>query len=559
MIRIAALLLRADADVHIGLGRLTRLLSLCAAWRTRGGRVLFLGSVASPAVQEQIRQAGAEFYPLGRRHPHPDDLATVGRHIARMREEVGPQGAVWTAVDGHYFDAEYQSAIQAFGSRLLIVDDLAAANHYDADLILNQMSGIDERQYSGCVGSDTTLLLGTRYALLRPQFARYRPLRAAVPEITRRVLIAFDGADSLDLTSKALAAIQQVSISRLHARVLVGASNRNTAFLRAWARQHPGQVELLLDSPNWAAEMASADLALAAAGDVCWELACMQTPALVTATSPDQVPIARCMARAGAMIDLGPAEGITVMCLAAAVKKLCLDPETRTRQIEAARGLIDGAGAARVTAVMRALDGELTTEDVVLRPLEPTDCWPLWRTKPGLSLHANAHATDPIPPDEHRRWFGEKLASEAVRIWVLVLHGLILGVIRYDRVDDTTAEISFHVVRSCRRRGLGTRLVTETCDWARKELSVARLRAVVHTNNGASARVFLGNGFDEVAHCVAQGQDCRILEQTRADIDAGSATFRLPKPTVVSAAVLAAPLPAMPAVPISYVECGQFD
>ncbi len=369
MTRMAPLLLRADADRQIGVGHLARLLALGSAWQAQGGKVRFLGRVPSPALQQQIHQSGAEFVPVGRRHPHPDDLAINSRYIAQMRKEPGSSGAVWTALDGRHFDDDYQATIRAFGSRLLVADDLADAGHYDADLIVNQRSDCDERWYSGCVGRDTTLLLGTRYAMLRPQFARYQPYRTEMPEVA---------------------------------------------------------------------------------------------------------------------------------------------------------GLVDAAGAARVVAVMRALDGDLATEDVVLRPLEPTDCWPLWRTKPDLSLSATSFSTDPIPPDEHRRWFGEQLANESTRIWVLALHGLIVGTVRYDRVDPATAEISFHVVRSCRRRGLGTRLIAETCDRAGAGLGVQRLRAVVRADNVGSARVFTNTGFREVARRNAQGRTCLVLERSAVPLQGDS-------------------------------------
>ncbi len=514
MTRSAPLILRADADLQIGIGHLVRLSSLGSAWRARGGRVLFLGNVASPAVQQQIREAGAEFVPIGRRHPHPDDLAITYRHIAQLRAEAGPHGTVWTAVDGRHFDAEYQAAVRAFGSRLLVADDLAEADHYDADLVLNQRPGFDERQYSGCVGRDTTLLLGTRYALLRPAFTRYRPLRTEVPEVARRVLIAFGGSDAMDLSSKVLRAVERIPLAGLQVRVLVGASNANSASLRAWVRRSGGRIELVYNPPNWAGDMAWADVAVAAAGGTCWELACMQTPAMVTATTPGQIPIARSMAQAGAMVDLGPARLLTPQRIATALTSLCRNAETRSRQIEAARGLVDGAGAARVAAVMQALDGEVATDDVVLRPLESTDCWPLWRTKADLSLPANGLSTDPIPPEEHRRWFGDGLSAEGTRIWVLALHGLILGVVRYDRMDDGASEISFHVVRPCRRRGLGTRLIAETLDWAYEELGTDRLRAVVRADNEASARVFRKLGFEEVGQRSVRGHDSLVLERS---------------------------------------------
>ena len=69
------------------------------------------------------------------------------------------------------------------------------------------------------------------------------------------------------------------------------------------------------------------------------------------------------------------------------------------------------------------------------------------------------------------------------------------------------------MVRSCRRRGLGTRLIAETCNLARKVLSVQRLRAIVRIDNESSARVFRKTGFEEVAHCFVRGQECFVLEQ----------------------------------------------
>ncbi|MDZ7619071.1 MAG: bifunctional UDP-2,4-diacetamido-2,4,6-trideoxy-beta-L-altropyranose hydrolase/GNAT family N-acetyltransferase, partial [Patescibacteria group bacterium] len=440
-------LLRADADVPTGTGQLARLLALGAAWAARGGRVLFLGNIVSPVVREQIGQAGAEFRYIDRRHPHPGDLAAVTRCFHELRREAGLSTAVWIAMGGSHLDVEYQSALRALGSRLLVVDDLAAARRYDADLLLNPNLGVDERQYAGCIGFDTTLLLGPRYALVWPPQTMDPPERAAMRE----------GACSL----------------------AAGTWAAGTLAAGTWAAG-------TLAAGTWAAGT--------------WA--------------------------AGTLAD---------------------------------GTLADGAGAARVAAVMRALDGEIATEDVVLRPLEPTDCWPLWRTQPGLSLRTRGHATDPLPPDAHRRWFGEKLTSETSRIWVLTLHGLILGVIRYDRMADGAAEISFHVVRSCRRRGLGSRLVAETCDWARKEMAVERLRAVVRSDNEASAQVFLKNGFAEASRSVVQGRECRILEQAAAlaptPAETESQTSRRLQPAVAAAVAVTMALPALPMVPVAEMEC----
>ncbi len=259
--------------------------------------------------------------------------------------------------------------------------------------------------------------------------------------------------------------------------------------------------------------MAEADVAVSAAGSTCWELARMRLPSLLVAVAENQTPLAREMAAAGAAVDLGPVEQLTATSIAKELSALCRDQDRRMSQSAAGARLVDGQGAQRVAGLMNAFAGSLPPTSLRPRPVAADDELPLWRLANDPVVRANSLSTDPIPLGEHVAWFRRKLADAATRIWVLELHGVILGVIRYDRTEPDTAEISFHVAAAFRRRGLGTRLLDETSDLAHDALEVRRLRAIVRHENLASARTCAKAGFVRVDPRTVRDCPCHVFER----------------------------------------------
>ena len=152
-----------------------------------------------------------------------------------------------------------------------------------------------------------------------------------------------------------------------------------------------------------------------------------------------------------------------------------------------------------------------------LRPVEPGDLWALWRLVNDPAVRRAALiSSNPIPREEHRAWFRDKLASPKTRIWVLNFHGLILGVVRYDLTDPDTAEISIHVASAFRRRGLGLRMLVETRQRARDELGADRLRAIIRQENRPSIQTFTKAGFAGIDAKPVHNHPCYVYEQTVA-------------------------------------------
>ena len=310
------LLIRADGGPAIGHGHVMRCLSLAQAWRARGGDATFVGR--HDAFLRGVL-AGARFNTVPLPSPHPD--ASDGELTRSLLRRGGYAAAV---LDGYHFDHAYQHGLRAEGVPLLVIDDTAHLDRYDADVLLNQNLGSDALRYHAA--GDPLLLLGARFALLRAEFAPWRGRERAFPPRAQRVLVTLGGSAQDERREKVLRAIGSLG---LDVRAAAGASPDEVPGLMAWA-----------------------DVALTAAGSTCWELAFMGVPLIAFTLADNQGRNAAGLAAADAAIALGHLDEISDEQLAAELAALVGDAERRRAMSAAGRALIDGHGATRVAAAV---------------------------------------------------------------------------------------------------------------------------------------------------------------------------------------------------------------
>jgi RimJ/RimL family protein N-acetyltransferase len=152
--------------------------------------------------------------------------------------------------------------------------------------------------------------------------------------------------------------------------------------------------------------------------------------------------------------------------------------------------------------------------DFHIRLAAPTDAEDLWRLAHADGVREHAFDASPIPLASHLKWFGEKIASNASRIWVLELAGQLTAQVRYDREDSNTAIVDFAVDPTHRGRGIGTEMLRLTWPMACRELGVLRIRALVISTNAASSQAFLKAGFRECESVTERDRACRVFETT---------------------------------------------
>ena len=296
---VRGLVIRADADGRIGTGHLTRCLALAQAWRAQGGEACVVGRCDSPGLRARLLDNNIELVSLERVHPDEKDLALTLRTLESNRIRQGGRPS-WLVLDGYHFDPEYHLAIRRSGHPLLVIDDTGHLAHYHASILLNQNLGADELPYH--CDDDTVQLFGPRYALLRPEFQRWRDWSRTIPEVAKHLLVTMGGADPDNVTLKVIDAIRQLDQPALETRIVVGPANQHYEVLSE-AAGSDAAIELLVNVDDMASHMAWADVAVSAGGSTCWEAAFMGVPCLFVIVAENQRRSVEGLAAASAAID----------------------------------------------------------------------------------------------------------------------------------------------------------------------------------------------------------------------------------------------------------------
>ncbi|MFM8931717.1 MAG: hypothetical protein ACKOS8_07570, partial [Gemmataceae bacterium] len=127
-----------------------------------------------------LKRGGNEFMeaesPIGTK----EDLDETLREIRRL----SPAAVV---VDSPNADEDYLGRL-AKAAPLVVTLDHHAAHHFPSRLVVNPLLGPSREAYDH--GDRTQLLLGERYALIRSEIRRLRPLRSQEPQTPFRVAVA---------------------------------------------------------------------------------------------------------------------------------------------------------------------------------------------------------------------------------------------------------------------------------------------------------------------------------------------------------------------------------
>ena len=340
----ATVVFRADASPAIGGGHVMRCLSLADAL-----------AEADWSCGFAVRSGTLETVPALARSRHQTRLLAhddAGEPAELARR--WPDGADWLIVDHYRRDAAFEQACRPWAKRVMAFDDLADRGH-DCDLLLDQSLGRDERDYAGLAPAHCRLLLGPRYALLRPAFAALRDAalaRRADDGGIRRILVSLGATDPNNVTAVVLEGIGRSAVEA-EVDVVMGAAALHLAAVRAVAGRLPQTVRLHVDAPDMAELMVQSDLAVGAAGTTSWERCCLGLPSLLVVLADNQRAIADALVRAEAAARIGADRaGLAAADVAADVGAIAGDPARRRRIAMAAAKIVDGRGVQRVRGVL---------------------------------------------------------------------------------------------------------------------------------------------------------------------------------------------------------------
>jgi RimJ/RimL family protein N-acetyltransferase len=155
---------------------------------------------------------------------------------------------------------------------------------------------------------------------------------------------------------------------------------------------------------------------------------------------------------------------------------------------------------------------------VRLRRVREDDCRLLWEWANDKEVRASAFSSNPIPWEEHVRWFMRKLQDPNCFIFVaLDNEDTPLGQVRFDIVRDGEAEIDVSIDKDRRRLGYGALLLSKAVNEVFRLTSISIVHAFIKPNNEASMRAFERAGFKRLSIENVRGNVAVHYIRTRSD------------------------------------------
>jgi len=493
---------RVDASNRMGIGHLMRCLTLAEVLRGRGAQIRFICRQHAGNLIEHLGQRAVPVAVL----PAPDTgkpirteenyavwLGASQEEDARQTiEALHGEMQDWLVVDHYGLDAEWERRLRPCANRLMVIDDLANRPH-DCDVLLDQNYSLEgEQRHAGLVPDTCKLLVGPRYALLRPEYAMHRDTSKAGNGVVSKVLVYFGGPDPNNMTGMALEALSCAELEHLTVAIVVGVNGLHKEAICEQARQRP-RTELYTSRPHLADLMSESDLAIGAGGATTWERMCLGLPPILVSISDNQLPSCNALAKAQLVSYAGHVTNINAEHLKRRILEICGDEQRRAEQRLRNRLHVDGLGALRVAEVMVPS----AANAIRLRPVCEKDIVLYFNWANDPQVRRNAVHTSPIPWATHEAWFAGKLRDANSHLFVQEASGLPVGQIRFAREGDE-AHIDYSLDSIVRGRGWGTKLVALGCDLM-QGIQPLRLRAEVKVENIFSSNVFLRVGFTEAA------------------------------------------------------------
>ena len=478
---MSAILFRTDGSASIGTGHVMRCLALAQACGDSGHTPIFLGANLSEALVKRIKGERIDVRTLKSSPYGKEDQQET---IAAAQS----LNAMIVVVDGYDFDARYQTALKDADLTVLFVDDYSHAASYDAQFVLNQNPYAKESMYTKRSG-DTTLLLGSKFCLLRREFHNFRSNREIKTKHPLKILLTFGGADPQNATGKVLQALQGLD-EPIEAMVIVGGSNPHRPALESAIKSSAFPAYMIVDTTEMPRLMAEADLALCAGGSSCYELAYMQLPMLTVVLAKNQKPVAKSLEEHGCSVNLGDLKDLKSEHVVDAVSALIKNIRKRENMSRACCTLVDGEGVDRVLM-------NLAGSRVRLRNAQMDDARMLWEWANDPETCQASFTSEEIPWETHKGWFENLMKDLKHKFWIAIgVDDVPVGSIRF-ALDKADATLSISTAPDHRGKGLGAEMVKAATQKLFATTDAKIIHAYVKPENEASKRLFFKTGFFE--------------------------------------------------------------
>lgn len=316
--------IRADASIQIGTGHVMRCLTLAEGLKDKSTQVEFICREHEGNMIDYIENRGFQVHAIpvlqkdtGKPLPSKREVKNILEHrdwLGSTQEQdaeichliLNKLVTDWLIVDHYSLDWVWQMRLHDSFQKLMVIDDLADRNHV-CDLLLDQTYGRDANDYKSLVPSRCQVLAGSKYALLRPEFLKWREysLRRRENPDFKKILITMGGVDKQNITEMVLEELKNCDLpAEMEVIIVMGVTSPYIESVKQKIKSLPFTAEIKSNVTNMAELMANSDVAIGASGATTWERCCLGLPSIQITVAQNQTVIADYISKAGAALSV---------------------------------------------------------------------------------------------------------------------------------------------------------------------------------------------------------------------------------------------------------------
>ena len=356
--------IRTDASHAIGSGHLMRCLALASEMRKVGWKVVFVSSGREEKWIDLIKGNNFECEviesSLDLCHSlHVDSEEPEGnwqRDAVETKQVLKNRRIGWLIVDHYGLGSYWESALRACTKNIMVIDDLADRKH-DCDILVDCVYGRTHDNYFGLVPSKCEMLLGTKYALIRPEFCELRnkalKIRSDHKSI-QRVLVSLGGVDKGNLTEKVINVLQRINWrTNIELDIVVGHGYQHISRIKKQIDSIPFEAKLNIGVNDMATRIINAEIGVGTFGVSTWERFCLGLPSVNIVSEANQL-------EAVEKLEQLECAGIVHMHLLenqirSTINEIVSDTKIYRQLTKSCSRLVDGRGLFRVVSKLQII------------------------------------------------------------------------------------------------------------------------------------------------------------------------------------------------------------
>tara|TARA_B100001287_G_scaffold62031_1_gene50126 strand:+ start:29469 stop:31043 length:1575 start_codon:yes stop_codon:yes gene_type:complete len=505
---------RVDASIEIGSGHVMRCLSLANVLKNNSFMVEFIcrnhdGNLINRIVEDGFRVHEIELAAENKTDDKLEHSAWLGTSQKQDADDtikvIKNDFVDWIVVDSYSLDEDWHKSVKPYCKKLMVIDDLADRK-YHCDILIDQTFGRENKDYFDRIPSYCQALLGSKYALLRPEFfdLREKSLAKRNHHELQHLLINMGGIDAANITEKILDHLKTCKLDKeLKITVVMGENAPHLELVREKAKELKQKTNVLVNVKNMAQIMTSADIAIGASGSASWERCCLGLPTIQIAISKNQEYLSFNLASKNIIKLINDINEISHL-LENSKKWM---NEVRSLSAE----ICDGLGTSRVF-------NKMTDETLLIRgfdEIELCNYTNLDQKNINLALEMRNHKDirswmynqNHISIEEHLS-FIEMLQTETkTRYFLVKQSGLVIGAINFLKIQYGNS-VDFGIYKNpfLKSKGLGKIIEAAASEYAFTELAVRNINLEVIAANIKAINFYKRCGFETINKSIINNQ-----------------------------------------------------